>query len=375
MNDNSSISTATTDDYMANVVDSSVDSIDSSSNSNSNGRSNNSNDSSDDNSDEFGRDNFITSSSRPLLQWQTLRATQQLIPVLRNKMFGKETRAPKTHHNRIDWCDHVMKTGDNNTFHTRHHTSYDTFNKLVELLHIEVDEKQSTRSTSGNDPISPNHIVAAALRYLCGSKTVDVADILGTSDSSVDRILNLFLDKVIDCKALQVKLPTGDALRTVMNGFRNISTAGDLFKGCVGAIDGWLAQINKPNQREVENVADYHSGHYHCYGLNAMAVCDSRLRFTYFAVAGTGRTNDNRALFRLGRLQQWMDELPVDYFLIGDKAFTVSNKTLVPFFGAQRTLPNKDVYNFYLSQLQIRIDDVNLGQQNNGNRRNLIVQE
>jgi hypothetical protein len=38
---------------------------------------------------------------------------------------------------------------------------------------------------------------------------------------------------------------------------------GKMFHGCVGAIDGWLTIINKPN---VNNDADYRSGHYNCFG-------------------------------------------------------------------------------------------------------------
>ena len=48
--------------------------------------------------------------------------------------------------------------------------------------------------------------------------------------------------------------------------------------------------------------------------------------------------------------------LPEEYFLIGDNAFTLSSKMLVPFSGAQRTQQHKDVYNYYLSQLRIRIE-------------------
>jgi DDE superfamily endonuclease len=81
-------------------------------------------------------------------------------------------------------------------------------------------------------------------------------------------------------------------------------------------------------------------------------MCDSRLCFTYMSIAGTGRTNDNRAIQRLERLQKWMDDLPNGYYLIGDNAFTLSNKMLIPF----RNEEHKRTYNFYLSQLRIRIE-------------------
>jgi DDE superfamily endonuclease len=61
-------------------------------------------------------------------------------------------------------------------------------------------------------------------------------------------------------------------------------------------------------------------------------------------------------MLRLPVLRQWMDDLPGNYFLIDDNAFTLSNKMLVPFSGAQRSHQYKDVYNYYLSQLRIRIE-------------------
>jgi hypothetical protein len=152
------------------------------------------------------------------LQELLVQHNNTLSTLVRQRVFEIGSRAPKSHHKRIDWGDHVAKTVGNDTFQTRYHVTHPTFEKLVEILGISVNELQSTRSTSGKVPISPNHIVAGALRYLGGSKTVDVADIVGVSDPSVHRLLDLFLDEVIACEALQIKLPTGDDLRKVMNG-------------------------------------------------------------------------------------------------------------------------------------------------------------
>jgi hypothetical protein len=136
-----------------------------------------------------------------------------------------------------------------------------------------------------------------------------------------------------------------------------ISTApSSLFEGCCGAIDGWVVTINKPKDGEVENVADYHSGHYCCYGLVVLAMCDSQLCFTYSAIAGTGRTNDARAFGRLEALQQWLSDLPAPYFIVGDNAFPLTNKMLVPFPGRLRQQAYYESYNFYQSQLRIRIE-------------------
>jgi hypothetical protein len=133
------------------------------------------------------------------------------------------------------------------------------------------------------------------------------------ADTSTKTTVSKFLEAVLTCDHddLQTKAPTGaDKLGQTADGFVLILTAPSLlFELCVRAIDGWVVTINKPKDSEVENVADYHSSHYCCYGLIVLAMCDSQLCFTYSAVAGTSRTNDARAFGRLEALQQWLADL------------------------------------------------------------------
>jgi DDE superfamily endonuclease len=276
-------------------------------------------------------------------------------PFLHPSFPSRGTKAPKTKHRRLDWQAHVKEKLGNSTFTRRYRMRYSSFCKLVNMIGITVDEVQSQRSTSGNTPIIPELIVAMSLRYLAGGNKAIIADFFGVSDASVDRCIDIFLDKVMACEAIQIMVPaTGPELRQIANGFSSVSSAGSkIFDGCVGAIDGWLVEITKP---QVPNSGDYYSGHYSCFGLNVIAVCDHRLRFTFMAVAGTGRTNDNRALRHLHELLNWIDNLPPQYFLIGDNAFTLTNKMLVPFSGPQRSHQHKRVYNYFLSQLRIRIE-------------------
>jgi hypothetical protein len=51
-----------------------------------------------------------------------------------------------------------------------------------------------------------------------------------------------------------------------------------------------------------------------------------------------------------------MRALPLGTYIIGDAAYSVGKKMLVPFTGSQRTNPSNDAHNFYLSQLRIRIE-------------------
>ena len=73
-----------------------------------------------------------------------------------------------------------------------------SFDKLVKLLRrdISIDLMQSMRSSSGNQPITPDMVVAAGLRFLGGSPYKDVADVLGISRESAKHVVGKFLDAV-----------------------------------------------------------------------------------------------------------------------------------------------------------------------------------
>ena len=43
-------------------------------------------------------------------------------------------------------------------------------------------------------------------------------------------------------------------------------------------------------------------------------------------------------------------------YIIGDAAYTVSDQMIVPFTGSSRQHPSKDAYNYFLSQMRIRIE-------------------
>ena len=51
-----------------------------------------------------------------------------------------------------------------------------------------------------------------------------------------------------------------------------------------------------------------------------------------------------------------LDDLPLGAYIVGDAAYTLTDKYLTPFTGSQRSDPTKDACNFYLSQVRIRIE-------------------
>jgi hypothetical protein len=203
-----------------------------------------------------------------------------------------------------------------------------------------------------HEPIVPEIVVAIGARYIGGSNYKEFDETLGVSMSSARRLTNKFLDAVLQCEALSLKLPASqEALKACANGFECKSTAEGVFFGFVGAIDGWLCCINKP--LDVSNPLDYFSGHYRRFGLNVQAMVDSNFRFKYVKVAGPGRRNDAKCFKMCIPLQTWLSQRPPPY-----NAYPLQNNLLIPFSGKQRNEQFERVYNFYLSQLRIRVEMV-----------------
>ncbi len=204
-------------------------------------------------------------------------------------------------------------------------------------------------------------IVGAGLQFLGGSFYKDIEDIYRISNHSVRRIVARFEEAAKACKEIDICLPsTPEELEEAANGFVQCSSANGVFNGCVGCIDGWLVCTNKPKECIRVRPTDYYSGHYSRFGLNIQAMCDSQLRFTYFAVAAAGKTNDNRAFGRCMDLMEWRHCLPDAYFIIGDNVYTVSKSMIIPFTASQlgnsQDSEYRRTYNYFLSQLWICLE-------------------
>ncbi|OWY95811.1 hypothetical protein PHMEG_00034089, partial [Phytophthora megakarya] len=123
---------------------------------------------------------------------------------------------------------------------------------------------------------------------------------------------------------------------------------------CVGCVDGMLVKIKTPSRREAGNVRAYFSGHYYHMGLNIQAVCDHECRFIFFAVAAPGSSSDVNAFSRT-QLASYVDRLSDNRYLIGD-AYTPSEHMLTPIGGVRGKNSASDNYDFFVSQLRIKIE-------------------
>ena len=137
-------------------------------------------------------------------------------------------------------------------------------------------------------------------------------------------------------------------------GFQSISQQGCIWN-CIAVVDGYHLQIQTPSKKEARNVRSFFSGHYQTYGVNVQAACDHNCKFSFLGVAGPGVLGDCKAInqIRLGKL---VEELPGLYCAIGDCAYTPTEHLVPIFRGKHALLPRNDNFNFFASQLQIRIE-------------------
>jgi hypothetical protein len=155
---------------------------------------------------------------------------------------------------------------------------------------------------------------------------------------------------------IKIRFPkTLEQCQQLAEGFASISTNGCIDR-CVAAVDGYLLAINAPPKVQGKNVKSFFSGHYHKYGVNIQAACDHQSRFLFIALAGPGVMGDREAC-RECNLYDLIESLPGEYCAIGDCAYKPTPMHMVPIYGGnQAKIKENDTFNFFASQLRIRIE-------------------
>jgi hypothetical protein len=77
--------------------------------------------------------------------------------------------------------------------------------------------------------------------------------------------------------------------------------------------------------------------------------------FISISVLCPGGTGDSKA-FAASFVQQYVSSLPRGFYMAADNAYTLFDTLLIPYCGVDKLDPSKDVFNFYLSQLHIQIE-------------------
>lgn len=230
----------------------------------------------------------------------------------------------------------------------------ESFNKLLAYIYDSLIVKEVMANNRGG-PIIPELCLFCTLRYLSGGSYLDLCDIAGISSSSFYRVVWKTIDAIINCPELAIKFPsTRTEIQLAIDGFASISFC-EAIRNCALVIDGYLVRIRTPSKHDVGNVRSYFSGHYQCYGVNVQAGCDHNSRFVFFAFASPGVTADRYAVKHCN-LFKLIDTLPLGICGIGDAAYEATEHLVPIYQGVDRTRPKCDNFNFFASQLRIRIE-------------------
>ena len=209
-----------------------------------------------------------------------------------------------------------------------------------------------------NGKISSEVRLACALRYFAGGSPYDIMAKYGVSYREVLNSVWYVVEATNMKDEWYIQYPQNHEEQVKIATDFKVKSSVD-FGVCAGAIDGILIWINRPTREEAAKVGvdqqKFFCGRKHKFGLNCQAVCDVRGRFldmsiTYGAAASDVLAFENSELYKL--LEKGL--LATDLVLFGDNAYLNSTFMATPF-------PNtsggpKDNYNFYHSQLRIRIE-------------------
>jgi hypothetical protein len=267
-------------------------------------------------------------------------------------------------------------------FRRSYRMSYTSFKELHRLLEPELlrihkeyqDEatrrrKRTTPASGGiqgrtwkryvpNGKIASTVRLAIALRYFAGGSLYDIAPLFGIGRTDAFRSVWMVVEATHRTNVFNLVFPQDhDTQKALAQQFSLRSQAG--FDCCVGAVDGILIWIQQPSplccKESKCDAAKFFCGRKHKFGLNCQAVADCRGKFLDMSIRYPASTSDCLA-FESSALFSQLESgiLAEGLCLFGDNAYLNSPFLATPY-------PNvsggyKDAYNFFHSQLRIRIE-------------------
>jgi hypothetical protein len=246
-------------------------------------------------------------------------------------------------------------------FRRAYRMKYHTFKRLAAELRpyiISASGKKGTSSYIRNGPISPDVRLACAIRWFAGGSPYDMMTTYGIGHTDTINSYWYVVDAINRHPRFKIVYPDDhDKQRSIAQGFYDVSRAG--IDCCAGAVDGILIWMHRPSQKDC-TIAGCDPGKFLCgrkkkFGLNCQAVCDVRGRILDISIIYPGSTSDclafeGMSLFR--KLEEGI--LAPGLCIFGDNAYLNTAYMATPYPAVSGG--TKDSYNFYHSQLRIRIE-------------------
>ncbi|CAB1110331.1 unnamed protein product [Ectocarpus sp. CCAP 1310/34] len=269
---------------------------------------------------------------------------------------AKKTRAAIHEPRRLVWEDHAADLNKRKLFRRMYRMEEPVFNKLAGLLEPILQRNDYYARKRYQGGAVPTKIrLAIGLRMMAGASYLDVAVLFGVSKETVFSILWQVVDAINSTAEVgPFFFPQSEDECTRQAAEWEEKSTGGAFQGVVAAGDGLFVKTLAPTALNTPNVLSYYSGSKCGYGMNVQATCDANYRFCSMSCIAPGSTNDWTA-WNHSDLSTAVKNLPPGFYMLGDAAYPLSDHLLTPYPG--RGLPlDKDAFNFYLSQLRVRIE-------------------
>ena len=215
-----------------------------------------------------------------------------------------------------------------------------------------------------NGRISTSVRLACALRVFAGGSVYDLMSNYGISHTDVMDSVWHVVHAVNNLPEFRIEYPSSvDEQRRIAADFERVSGVG--FDNCAGAIDGVLIWMQKPTLREAKRVGvdqmKFFCGRKGKFGLNCQAVGDVNGRILDLSIA-YGASAADCVAFEASDLYARLEKglLKDGLVLFGDNAYLNSAFMATPYSNVSGNSNKKseDNYNFYHSQLRIRVECV-----------------
>lgn len=140
-----------------------------------------------------------------------------------------------------------------------------------------------------------------------------------TFHAAVTRVAKCTVDEIMP---QIVRWPEGTKQQDTSNSFSEICG----IQGVVGAVDGSHIEITSPYENPM---AYYNQNKF--YSIILLAVCDSKLNFTYVWAGNPGSSHDAAVLRTCSLFNKADDIISNGHFILGDSAFPLLSWIITPF--------------------------------------------
>lgn len=216
-----------------------------------------------------------------------------------------------------------------------------TFDYICSLVKEDLAARQSNFSFSNGKPLSPNDMVAIALRRLSSGESLQIiGDLFGLNQSTVSQVTWRFVESMEERGLHHLQWPSKEIeMEDIKSKFEKIRG----FRNCCGAIDITHIVMNIPAVDPANNVWYDREKN---YSMILQGIVDPEMRFRDIIAGWPGSLTDalvlrNSGFFKLteegkrldGKSLQLSEGIELREYIIGDTGFPLLPWLLTPYQG------------------------------------------